>query len=217
MCRVQGFCFTRHFVRIKYRTAISMKLDIYDFDKTVVPFDSGSRFWAYCLLRYPWTVIFLPYQFVCAMLLVFGVFDLTRVKRSFFSFIRVIPLEKAVKKFWDRHEKEVHEWAKKENRARFSVIISASPDFLLDELVSKLGFDALICTRHDAKTGAVIGKNCKGDEKIRRFREQFPDAEVITVYSDSIKHDKPIFSLGSECVHIDNGKRVPFEFKKMYS
>ncbi|NLA76312.1 MAG: polysaccharide biosynthesis protein GtrA, partial [Clostridiales bacterium] len=69
-----------------------MTLDIYDFDKTVVPFDSGSRFWAYCLLRYPWTVIFLPYQFVCAMLLVFGVFDLTRVKRSFFSFIRVIPL-----------------------------------------------------------------------------------------------------------------------------
>ena len=42
------------------------------------------------------------------------------------------------------------------------------------------------------------------------------DIEIIDVYSDSIKHDKPIFSLGKNCYHIVKGKKVPFEFKNIY-
>ena len=29
------------------------EIDIYDFDKTIVPFDSGSLFWGYSILHYP--------------------------------------------------------------------------------------------------------------------------------------------------------------------
>ena len=39
------------------------------------------------------------------------------------------PLNKAVNKFWDKHEKEVFPWFKE--RKRYAVVISASPDFLL--------------------------------------------------------------------------------------
>ena len=42
------------------------------------------------------------------------------------------------------------------------------------------------------------------------------DIEIMDVYSDSIKHDKPIFSLGKNCYHIVKGKKVPFEFKNIY-
>ena len=37
-----------------------MELDIYDFDKTLVPFDSGSLFVGYCILHYPWIIITAP-------------------------------------------------------------------------------------------------------------------------------------------------------------
>ena len=37
-----------------------MNIDIYDFDKTIVPFDSGSLFCGYCLLHYPYLILFLP-------------------------------------------------------------------------------------------------------------------------------------------------------------
>ena len=192
------------------------QIDIYDFDKTIVPFDSGSLFWGYSMLHYPWILLFLPFQAVLALLMIIKVIDFTIFKKYFFCFVMFIPLKKAVKGFWDRHESQVHKWFF--NRKRYSVVISASPDFLLGEIQKRLGFDELICTRHNAKTGAIIGKNCRDEEKVNRLFELYnkDDIEVIDVYSYSIKHDKPIFSLGKNCYHIVKGKKVPFEFKNIY-
>lgn len=192
-----------------------MKLDIYDFDKTMVPFDTGSLFWLYCLLHYPWIIICGPYQLIAAILMFLKVIDLTTVKGPFFCFIRLIPLEKAVRKFWDKYESKVFDWARKENRERFSVVISASPDFLINEIERRIGFDDFICTKHD-KNGKVIGKNCHDSEKVRLFREKYPDAHVVNVYSDSIENDKFIFSLGENCYNTINGEKIHFDFEEKY-
>lgn len=192
-----------------------MKLDIYDFDKTMIPFDSGTLFWLYCLLHYPWTIICGPYQLLALILYLFGVYDLKKMKGPFFSFVRMIPLEKAVKKFWDKYESKVFDWAKREHRERFSVVISASPDFLINEIERRIGFDDLICTVHDKK-GSVIGNNCHDREKVRLFRLKYPDAQVVNVYSDSIKNDKFIFSLGEKCYNTVNGERILFDFEEKY-
>lgn len=193
---------------------INMKVDIYDFDHTIFPIDSGSRFFAYCVLHYPWILIFAPFQIIMSLLLVTKIISFTTFKKYFFCFIMLVPLEKAVKKFWDKHEKEEFEWFK--SRPRHAVVISASPDFLLKEIQKRLGFETLICTKHNAKTGAIIGNNCRDEEKVRLFREQFAQAEVIDVYSDSLKHDKPIFSLGKRCIHIVNGVQKEFNFNEIY-
>lgn len=47
-----------------------MELDIYDFDKTLVPFDSGSLFIGYCLLHYPWILILTPVIIAALILMV---------------------------------------------------------------------------------------------------------------------------------------------------
>ncbi len=168
-----------------------MEMDIYDFDKTIVPFDSGSLFTLYCLLHYPWIIIYLPVIAAAA------------------------PLERAVKGFWNRHEKEVHKWFLKDKRSY--VVISASPDFLLKEIAERLGFDHLICTRHSRRSGMIIGENCRDSEKVRRFAEEFPNTRVMDVYSDSIHHDKHIFSLAEgQCYHIVKGVPIPFDYCEMY-
>ena len=190
-------------------------VDIYDFDKTMIPFDSGSLFWVYCLIHYPWIIIAGPYQFVAGLLYLLGIWDLTKMKGPFFSFISLIPVEKAVKKFWDRYENRVFDWAKKENRERFTVVISASPDFLIKEIERRIGFDDLICTVHD-KHGYIVGRNCHDTEKVRLFREKYPDAHVVNVYSDSIKNDKYIFALGENCYNTINGERIHFNFEEKY-
>lgn len=191
-----------------------MELDIYDFDHTLFPMDSGSRFYIYCLFHYPWILIFFPYQLFFGLLMIFHIINMTVFKRYFFCFVQLIPLEEAVKKFWDKHEKTLFPWFKE--RTRYAVVISASPDFLLNEISKRLKFDCLICTVHDKKTGKIIGENCRDEEKIRRFHEKFPNAKVIDVYSDSIKHDKAIFSLGENCWHIVKGEKQPFKFEEMY-
>lgn len=193
----------------------TQELDIYDFDKTMIPFDSGSRFWMFCLLHYPWILLLAPYQFFAAFLYILHIFDLTQMKGPFFAFIRFIPLEKAVKKFWDKHEKDVFDWARKENRERYSVMISASPDFLISEIASRIQIDDYICTRH-GKSGKIIGKNCHDAEKVRLFREKYPEVRVINVYSDSIKNDKYIFSLAENCYNTVKGEKIPFRFEMMY-
>lgn len=192
-------------------------IDIYDFDKTIVPFDSGSLFCGYCALHYPWIILLMPVVAVGAILMVLKIISFTSFKRLCFIFVPFIPLDKAVKGFWDRHEHQVHKWFYE--RKRHSVVISASPDFLLEEIHKRLGFEDLICTRHNRKTGVIIGENCRDEEKVRRLYELYDkeSIHVVDVYSDSLKHDKYIFSLGENCYHIVDGERIPFEFKKVYA
>ena len=193
-----------------------MEIDIYDFDKTIVPFDSGSRFALYCLLHYPWIIIYLPIVAVSAILMLLKVINFTSFKKTCFMFVPLIPLKKAVNGFWNKYEKEVHKWFS--NRKRTCVVISASPDFLLEEIAKRLSFDYLICTRHSKKSGIIIGENCRDGEKVRRLYEKFSDIQVIDVYSDSIKHDKPIFSLASgQCYQVVDSELVPFNFKEKYA
>lgn len=194
-----------------------MDIDIYDFDKTIVPFDSGSLFVGYCALHYPWILIYTPVLAIAAVLMLLHIIDFTRFKKISFMFVAMIPLEKAVKGFWDKHEKETHKWFF--NRKRYAVVISASPDFLLEEIQKRLGFDKLICTLHNRKSGVIIGENCRDGEKVRRLFKEFKKDEinVIDVYSDSLKHDKAIFSLASgRCYHIVNSEKIPFDFQEIY-
>ncbi|KAK8888736.1 hypothetical protein M9Y10_033470 [Tritrichomonas musculus] len=191
------------------------EVDIYDFDKTLVPFDSGILFCLYCLIHYPWIIILLPFILVPAILLLLRIINLTTFKKFCFIFVPFIPLQKAVKNFWDKYEKDVHKWFF--NRKRTCVVISASPDFLLNEISQRIHIDHLICTRHNKKTGCIIGENCFYDEKVKRFREEFGNTKVIDVYSDSLKHDQPIFSLATgQCFHIVKSKLCPFEYKQVY-
>lgn len=196
---------------------IKKEIDIYDFDKTIVPFDSGSLFVLYCFLHYPWVIIYLPVLFVGALLMITRAISFTKFKKICFMFVPLVPLERAVKGFWNRHEKSVHKWFKSRNR--YTVVISASPDFLLREISERLGFDKLICTVHNKKTGAIIGENCRGQEKVRRLYNEFDkeNISVIDVYSDSLKHDKHIFSLAQgNCYHIVKGEKLPFNFAEVY-
>ena len=187
-------------------------VDVYDFDRTIFPVDSGSLFISYCLLHYPQTWIYIPYGLDGLTKYALREISLRDMKNYVFRFVSVIPKEKAAEKFWDKYEKFIYPWGRKESRRRFSVLCSASPDFLINEIGSRLEFDVIISTIHDEK-GRVIGQNCHDNEKVRRIREVLPNVNVINVYSDSLDHDRPIFSLGQHCFHAVNGARIPFVLK----
>ena len=70
------------------------------------------------------------------------------------------------------------------------MIISASPEFLLSEICSRIGIKRLIASRVDKSTGEYSGLNCYGSEKVLRYREVF-DEDIENFYSDS-KSDQPM-------------------------
>lgn len=190
------------------------ELDIYDFDKTMVPFDSGSLFCLYAMIHYPKSIRNLP-RMLASVIKYLKHKNLTVMKSEIFCFIRDIPVERAAKKFWDKYEKYIFDWAKKENRERYSVMISASPEFLLREIAERIEIDDYFCTQHDSD-GKIIGINCHDKEKVRLFKNKYDSSTVISVYSDSIENDKYIFSLGENCFHTVKGKKIPFKYADKY-
>ena len=58
------------------------EIDIYDFDKTIIPFDSGSMFILYCFIHYPWIIVYLPVLIAGLVLMVLKVISFTAFKKT---------------------------------------------------------------------------------------------------------------------------------------
>lgn len=70
----------------------------------------------------------------------------------------------------------------------YCVMVSASPDIYLEEMASRLGFDALVCTQLEVGpqgllTGRFATPNCWGAEKVRRLRERVGSLEQVELYA----------------------------------
>jgi phosphatidylglycerophosphatase C len=72
------------------------------------------------------------------------------------------------------------------------VLVSASLDLYLEPIASELGFDDLLCTRlshvHGVFDGNLVGKNCRGAEKILKLKRLLGDLSIVELhaYGDSV-------------------------------
>jgi phosphatidylglycerophosphatase C len=82
-------------------------------------------------------------------------------------------------------------WEDWRARGARMTIVSASPEFVVAPFAERLGADRLIATRvetdtHGRLTGALLGRNCRGPEKVARLREAFgPDVRLEAAYGDT--------------------------------
>ncbi len=184
-------------------------MNVYDFDGTIYNGDSTIDFWRFCFARHPAIVRTLPKVFIRGIQYKLFGGELEVFKSEFFSFLTLIPnLEAEVSLFWDKHQNKIVAWylaQKKED----DVIVSASPDFLLKECCGRLGV-RLIATSVDEKTGKLQSKNCKGEEKVYRFREAYPDAMMEKFYSDSYS-DAPMATQAEKRFFVKGRNVIPWE------
>jgi phosphoserine phosphatase len=173
-----------------------MEADLYDFDKTVFPTDSETIFWLYCLKKQPKLLRFLPGQIVSMVRFSLKLGDTDKCKSKLFGFLRAVDSEKMVKAFWEENIKKIYPFFLNRDTSLTTVVCSASPEFLLQPVCEKLGVQKLIGTRMNPKTGEISGHNCKNNEKVIRIAAELPEYNFNRVFSDSLKHDGPIFALG---------------------
>lgn len=184
-------------------------MNVFDFDGTIYDGDSTRDFFAFCLKKYPQTWLSLPRTGICAVGFALRLLPKTRFKQNFYRFLRGVPdIEKAVEQFWQEHMRNIQAWYWKV-RAEGDLVISASPEFLLEIPCRQLGILPPIASRVDAKTGVYTGTNCHGREKVRRFHEQFGQASVEKFYSDS-KSDSPMAELAEQAFFIQKGQVRPW-------
>lgn len=184
-------------------------MNVYDFDKTIYDGDSTADFIGWCLRRNPLLAVrLLPGVGA------FGGYLLkqcskTYFKEKFYRLLRSIPqIDAWVSDFWDEHIENIKDWYLLQ-ASPDDVIISASPEFLLRPACDRLGIRHLLASRVDKDTGLYLGRNCHGEEKVRRFRKAF-DGPIDAFYSDSLS-DAPLANLANRAYLVDGDLLLPWE------
>ena len=191
-------------------------MNVYDFDQTIYNPDSSYSFFLYCLKKYPSALLpTLPKTLIYCVRYGMKRIKTKELKQQLFSFLRSIQdIDSVVADFWDEHRGGIGQWYLNQKRED-DVIISASPYFLLRPIAKELGV-GLIATPMDKCTGEILGENCHDREKVRRFREQYPDAQPERFYSDSLS-DTPMAELAEKAFLVCKGDLSPWPMKKAES
>lgn len=186
-----------------------MLIDVYDFDGTIYDGDSTADFVLFCLRRHPGMIAAAPAIGSAALRLAMKKIDLTQFKSTLFGeMVRRFDIEEEADAFWKSMKTRVKlgPWFFETPRDLPIVIASASPEFELRHAAKILGVETLIGTKCDPKTGTLIGRNCKGPEKIERIREVIGEFEVRAMYTDDAKADAALLEIAKERYIVTRGK-----------
>ncbi len=179
-------------------------MNVYDFDNTIYDGDSTVDFYLFCLKRHKKIATLLPSLFFAFLkFYVFKKGTKTQFKETMYKFLSFCDIEKDIADFWKAHKCKIQSWYIEQKRDD-DVIISASPQFLLDPVGEEVGFE-VIASKVDKYTGKYDGENCYYDEKVVRFYEKHPDAEISEFYSDHYS-DEPLAKISTKAFIVDGNK-----------
>ena len=183
---------------------------LFDFDGTLSAHDSNVEFAKYCFRRSirPW--FYLPLMAVCGVCKWInpgGVWWRENIRR----FMTPKMVKKFAPGFIKQHKRERFGWAKERVQAerdagRKVLMVSASPDYLLPQLVRDMKFDAVFCSKMDKNNPWKYEFLCWGQNKVYKMDEWACENKfipnVVRAYSDS-KSDLPMMEIAAEQVWID--------------
>lgn len=188
-------------------------MNVYDFDKTIYDGDSTADFYFFSLKRHKKILLLTPSLFSAFVkFYIFKKGTKTQFKEKMYRFLKYCDLKKDIADFWTINIKKIKPFYKTQQRDD-DVIISASPEFLLIPACKDIGINCLMASVVDERTGKYSGINCHGEEKVRRFREKFENAEIDEFYSDSYS-DTPLAKIAKSAFIVKGDKITEWEFKK---
>ena len=188
-------------------------MNVYDFDKTIYGGDSTADFYLFSLKRHKKILLLAPSLF--GAFLKFYLFkkgSKTDFKQVMYRFLRNCDIDRDVKDFWAKNRAKIKQYYLKQQKYD-DVIISASPEFLLEPICEILGIHYLMASRVDKYTGIYDGINCHGKEKVRRFYEMFPNGKIEEFYSDSYS-DTPLAEIAEKAYIVTGEELTDWKFEK---
>ena len=182
-------------------------MNVYDFDHTIYDGDASIDFFKFCLRERLTLLRFFPKQMLGRINEKIGRYDTKKMKEYFFSFLTGIEFTEAVNSFWTKNQHKIGKWYLDQKKPD-DIIITASPSFLIKPICDELSI-RLVATEMDPLTGKIRGENCKGEEKLKRFRQEFENTEVENFYSDSLV-DMPLAEISKKAFLVKKGSLYPW-------
>lgn len=189
------------------------KLAIFDIDYTITKKETLMELFKYVIKKDKKNLRFLPRAIYCGIMYAIGIYDERKVKETFLRFIDGIKeeeLAELVKEFYDERLKNIlyddalKMMKKLKNEGYDIYLISASPEFYVNEFYNIKEVDKVIGTKFGFENGTfvrkMVGNNCKGEEKVRRLKKILKDEKIEVdfkesyMFSDSLS-DKPLLDL----------------------
>ena len=191
-----------------------IKINLFDFDETIYDGDSTIDFYKYIFKKKPLSCIWIPVMGIYAFLYIVKIINKTKMKQGFYKIFKFVDINKDfLDDFWKTHDYKIKKFYLDRIHDK-DIIISASPEFLLEPISKKLGVKDMMASKVNKKTGKYDGLNCHDVEKVRRLNEKYSNYEVIESFSDSLKSDRPILELAKSAYLVKGDKLIPLELKK---
>ena len=184
-------------------------MNIYDFDDTIYNGDTNRDILMYGFKKHPFLVLkALKKAKKLQKDYKRGVIEFERVKEAMLSFIfKIKNYPKFINDFVDSHMKNIKPWYIS-RRTQNDIVISASYELWIMQFCKRLGIRYVIATKTDNE-GRIIGKNCKGAEKLKRLASVIPNAVIVSAYSDS-SCDIPILEAARTAYVVEGNKLITY-------
>ena len=189
------------------------KLAIFDVDFTITNKETLLEFFKFILKKDSKNIKYIQRVIVSGLLYGIKVYDEKKVKEAFLKFIDGInekDLKDLVKSYYDERltsilYKDAIDKIKELKEMGYKIyLISASPEFYLNEFYAIKEVDMIIGTRFHFNDGKfarkMLGANCKGEEKVKRLMEVLKEKNIEVdfknslMFSDSLS-DRPLLDL----------------------
>ena len=184
-------------------------MNVFDFDNTIYRGDSTVDFVFFNFKKQPSLLRFVPGIVWAYLLHAMHFRNKTETKQAVFNmFPSIRNIDDRLAEFWETHFTNIKTWypgVQKED----DVIVSAGPEFLVTPCCRRLGIKNIIGSRVDPVTGQYSGENCSDEEKVVRFRESFPGAEIQNFFSDSLS-DTPLALLAQQAYLVRGDDFLPW-------
>ena len=172
-------------------------MNVYDFDNTIYDGESCFDLFKFYIKKDPSLLKLFPKVVKGFARYKKGAISLNEMIEKYVplaeSRLKYIDYENEPKQFWDAHMDKIKPFYK-EIQQEDDLIITASPDFHIEEICKRLGIKQYLTTKVD-KEKSKITFACIRQNKITAFRELYGDKEIENFYTDSPENDAPMIEL----------------------
>lgn len=183
-------------------------VNVYDFDNTIYDGETLVDFILYYIKtdRKIWKYV--PKLIIIAIKDALHLFTVEQAIEAYASFlegyyVNLGDTTQNVIKFWDKNEKKIKPWYAKVQKES-DIIVSGSTDFILDEIMKRMGIKHYIGSSIDKETGKFI-RLCFLENKVKAFYEIYPEKHIENFYTDSM-NDKAMMDIADNVYLVKKNK-----------
>ncbi len=187
-------------------------MNVFDFDNTIYDGESSVDFFFYFLKKDPSLSKHVPELLLALAKYKSGKLSIEEALNKYGKKLSAYfkenlsgknTLSFEAENFWRTHIKNINPFYD-EVKSPDDIIISCSPEFLLQRPVEILGVKNCICSKIDEKSGEITCL-CFRENKAKAFLKEYPDGVIDNFYTDSF-NDKPLMDLSRSVFLVKHGK-----------